>query len=106
MDTNVSEGPGPASGGPGAGPSLISPACQDAKLENLEGLPAGRLRTARQFPTVPVRGHDAEVAAHHELSRSGSGRISKMAGPGRARIGGFNEWKPVTKYSRHASQRM
>jgi len=34
----VSAGPGPASEGPGAGPSLISPARQDAKLEDLEGL--------------------------------------------------------------------
>jgi len=48
LDTNVSEGPGPASDGPGAGPSLISPACHGAELENLEGLPAGRLHTARR----------------------------------------------------------
>jgi len=48
-DTDVSAGPGPASDGPGAGPSLISPACQGAKLENLEGLPGGRLRTTRQL---------------------------------------------------------
>src|ERR1022692_3429199 len=47
-DTDVSEGPGPASDGPGAGPSLISPACQDAKLEDLKGLPAGWLHTTRQ----------------------------------------------------------
>jgi hypothetical protein len=31
------------------GPSLISPAHQDAKLEDLKGLPGGRLGTARQF---------------------------------------------------------
>jgi len=71
LDTNVSEGPGPASEGPGAGPSLISPACQDAKLENLEGLPAGRLRTARQSQTVPVNGQGAKVAAHHESTDAG-----------------------------------
>ncbi len=52
-DTDVSAGPGPASDGPGAGPSLISPACQDAKLEDLEGLPVGRLRTARQLRPYP-----------------------------------------------------
>src|SRR5215469_5489397 len=39
--------------GPGAGPSLISPACQDAKLEDLEGLPVGRLRTARHLRRYP-----------------------------------------------------
>jgi len=33
----------------GPGPSLISPAHQDAKLEDLKGLPGGRLGTARQF---------------------------------------------------------
>ncbi|HXW43750.1 MAG TPA: hypothetical protein VEL03_03115 [Streptosporangiaceae bacterium] len=43
----MSEGPGPASDGPDAGPSLISPAHQDAKLEDFEGLPGGRLGTAR-----------------------------------------------------------
>jgi len=46
---DVPEGPGPAREGPGTGPSRISPACQDAKLEDLEGLPAGRRRTARQI---------------------------------------------------------
>ena len=39
--TDVSAGPGPASDGPGAGPSLISPACQDAKLENPRAFPSG-----------------------------------------------------------------
>src|SRR5258707_2765971 len=53
LDTDVSEGPGPASERPGAGPSLISPACQDAKLEDLEGLPVGRLRTARLLRRYP-----------------------------------------------------
>src|SRR5580658_3448963 len=48
-DTDVSAGPGPASDGPSAGPSLISPAHQDAKLEDFEGLPGGRQGTARQF---------------------------------------------------------
>ena len=48
-DTDVSAGPGPASDGPGAGPSLVSPAYQDAKLEDVEGLPVGRLRTARRL---------------------------------------------------------
>ena len=48
LDTSVSMGPGPASEGPVPALSLISPAHQDAKLENLEGLPAGRLRTTRQ----------------------------------------------------------
>jgi hypothetical protein len=35
------------------GPSLISPAHQDAKLEDLKGLPGGRLGTARQFRPYP-----------------------------------------------------
>ena len=48
-DTDVSAGPGPASDGPCAGPSLVSPAYQDAKLENFEGLPGGRPCTARQY---------------------------------------------------------
>jgi hypothetical protein len=52
-DTDVSAGPGPASYGPGAGPSLVSPACQDAKLEDVEGLPVGRLHTARQLRRYP-----------------------------------------------------
>src|SRR5450755_3996347 len=52
-DTDVSAGPGPASDGPGAGPSLISPACQDAKLEDLEGLPEGRLGTAHHLRRYP-----------------------------------------------------
>src|SRR5260370_5883752 len=51
--TDVSAGPGPASERPGAGPSLISPACQDAKLEDLEGLPVGRQRTARHPRRYP-----------------------------------------------------
>ena len=41
------------------GPSLISPAHQDAKLEDLKGLPGGRLGTARQFRrylSVPCEG--------------------------------------------------
>src|SRR5215469_15842069 len=53
VQENVSAGPGPASTGPGAGPSLISPACQDAKLEDLEGLPVGRLGTARHLRRYP-----------------------------------------------------
>jgi len=48
-DTDVSARPGRASFGPDAGPTLISPAHQDAKLEDFEGLPGGRLGTARQF---------------------------------------------------------
>jgi RNA polymerase sigma-70 factor, ECF subfamily len=87
LDTNVSEGPGPASEGPGAGPSLISPACQDAKLENLEGLPAGRLRTARQSPTVPANGRGAKVAAHYESTDAGRIAWPVMRNwPGRNRL--------------------
>src|SRR5262249_56740036 len=71
LDTNVSDGPGPASEGPGAGPPPISPACPEAKLENLQGLPAVRLRTARQFQTVPVKGHGAKVAGHHRDTEAG-----------------------------------
>ena|SRR6266487_1864769 len=40
-------GTGTGREGPAPALSLISPAYQDAKLENLEGLPAGRLHTAR-----------------------------------------------------------
>jgi hypothetical protein len=42
-------GTGTGQRGPGAGPSLVSPAYQDAKLEDVEGLPVGRLRTARRL---------------------------------------------------------
>jgi hypothetical protein len=43
---------GPARDGPVAGPSLVSPAYQDNKLEDVEGLPGRRLRTAYPVPTV------------------------------------------------------
>src|SRR6516164_4087900 len=43
---------GPARAGPVAGPALVSPAYQDNKLEDVEGLPGGRLRTAHPIPTV------------------------------------------------------
>src|SRR5215467_14566182 len=43
---------GPACAGPVAGPALVSPAYQDNKLEDVEGLPGGRLRTAHPVPTV------------------------------------------------------
>src|SRR5215831_6292597 len=43
---------GPARVGPVAGPALVSPAYQDNKLEDVEGLPGGRLRTAHPVPTV------------------------------------------------------
>src|SRR5215467_14770258 len=43
---------GPARVGPVAGPALVSPAYQDNKLEDVEGLPGGRLHTAHPVPTV------------------------------------------------------
>src|SRR6516165_8975047 len=43
---------GPTRAGPVAGPALVSPAYQDNKLEDVEGLPGGRLRTAHPVPTV------------------------------------------------------
>src|SRR6516165_1884341 len=43
---------GPARERPVAGPALVSPAYQDNKLEDVEGLPGGRLRTAHPVPTV------------------------------------------------------
>ena len=48
----MSARPGPAREGPVAGPSLVSPVYQDNKLEDVEGLPGGRLRTAHPVPTV------------------------------------------------------
>jgi len=45
---------GPAREGPVAGPSLVSPAYQDNKLEDVEGLPGRRLRTAYPVQTVPA----------------------------------------------------
>jgi len=53
-DTGVSAGPGPASEGPGAGPSLISPARQDAKLEDLEGLSRRAATHRPSTMTVPA----------------------------------------------------
>ena len=41
LNTSESKGPGPASEGPGTGPSLISPAYTDAELENPRAFPPG-----------------------------------------------------------------
>src|SRR5262249_56288235 len=55
-DTEVSVRPGPAREGPVAGPSLVSPVCSGNKLEDVEGLPGGRRRTAHPALTVPGGG--------------------------------------------------
>src|SRR5690349_1016232 len=60
-DTDVSAGPGPASEGPGAGPSLISPARQDAKLEDLEGLSRRAATHRPSTMTVPADSGCPEV---------------------------------------------
>jgi hypothetical protein len=66
----VSEGPGPASEGPAPALSLISPACQDAKLENPRAFPPGGYAPPVS-PDGTCAGHRAKVAAPHELTDAG-----------------------------------
>jgi hypothetical protein len=72
----VSEGPGPASEGPAPALSLISPACQDAKLENPRAFPPGGYAPPVS-PDGTFDGHRAKVAAAHELTDAG--RIASSA---------------------------
>src|SRR5215469_11793652 len=75
-------GYGPARGQE-PGPSLISPAHQDAKLEDLKGLPGGRLGTTRQFRPYLSRAGGGSTASEL-FTRVPQVRTQPRAGPSRA----------------------
>src|SRR5262249_59208376 len=72
-DTEVSVRPGPAREGPVAGPSLVSPVCSGDKLEDVEGLPGGRRRTAHPALTGPGGGPARKYPCPPSPARRGAG---------------------------------
>jgi hypothetical protein len=75
------------------GPSLISPAHQDAKLEDLKGLPGGRLGTARQFRPYPSEPSGGSTVT------SCSRPTCAISLPGHASAGRTSQFASVRKHA-------